>query len=1206
MMDLELTLAALRPRLQNFLPGDLVARLDAEPASANDSGQALETLLEARETLHSLKRNLGTYLPQSLVSSKPTPGVPRGEFVSGTVLFADVTGFTSLAERQRVMGEEGAEHLNRMINDLFAALLDPLSHLGGELLIFAGDALQAFFPAQDGAQDAISATRAAVLMIRAIAPFDQGPTPLTASVGLARGVFFAAQVGTSQRMEYLVTGGPIQQSMKAEAKALPRQVSLAPDLATCMADHFRLAHITDGYHAVVDDLGDQLDDLDLSALPNPNQRLENDRESDPSTLIRKLHTILSDLEALSPFFPPNVLRRIVAFQHDGLFPGEHRLVAVMFVNLRGFEELVEALGPEQIPRLTYWINRYFVEAQETLAGCGGLVTHVDPYDTGFTLLCPFGAPLADEDTPHRATAAALRLNEKLQLLNHDLAQDLHEQTQPKAAKCEGEAGESCLLSHHIGITFGPIYTGQVGQAQRREYVVVGDNVNLSARLMSKAQSNQILISGWVHDRVRQTFACHPLEPMKLKGKAKAVRVFAVERRVPASAWLREAAIGPLIGREEELAVLEKALNALENGQGGVLTLVGETGIGKTRLIAELALRARYWRILVLTGRCLSYAQTNPYTPWIEALWHWFELETAADNSKRRMRVAQALKLRGLGHLADTLVALLGFLQNEVVSTERSALPGFENHLEPPAESQEWTAQLDSPPGEAHLAELDPIPASDLIALWEQLGQKTPSDQALLSLLQEISRQDQPVLVIIEDLQWIDRASWTPLVNLARATSRFPILLLVTVRHGRTEERWQSGIEGHSAAERMVLRRLSRANTAELATRIIMARETAPELVSWLHHRAQGNPLFASQLLYALAGSDSLQIDPETGRATLSKSLPNLPLTVREIMLSRVDQLSEETRTIVKCAAVIGDPIAWETLVHLAPKALTCNKTQLVGRLAELSDRLLLSPAPPAPEFAFVHPLLQEAVYSSIPYAQRRRWHRIIADYLAQADVGVTHQHFEALAYHYKNSDTPALSARYSRLAGDRARARQAWEEALDYFQASIDVIDGSPSLSEEGFLALEGRGDVFALTERYAEAASMYQDALAYRTGQVEASDQGHIEGKLGLIYPLIEKVDEAIGHLSLAWDTLDRSAPLRAWVAAALGWIALRARPRDMTAIAGAGSEAVVWWQRGQRIAQSETAQMALKEMMAGRVPPQYGRLVQLALDDREETQAA
>jgi hypothetical protein len=106
------------------------------------------------------------------------------------------------------------------------------------------------------------------------------------------------------------------------------------------------------------------------------------------------------------------------------------------------------------------------------------------------------------------------------------------------------------------------------------------------------------------------------------------------------------------------------------------------------------------------------------------------------------------------------------------------------------------------------------------------------------------------------------------------------------------------------------------------------------------------------------------------------------------------------------------------------------------------------------------------------------------------------------------------------------------------------------------------------------------------------------------LIYPLLEKVDEANQRLTRAWDELDINAPLRPWLAAALGWIALRARPKDMAAVAGAGAAAVAWWQRGQRIAHSETAQMALKEMMAGRIPPDYNRLVQLALDDNEEAE--
>jgi len=1204
----EVTVTALLPRLRTYLPMDLAARLDEEAALGDGAIERTEVLNEIVSTLYALQHNLGTYLPRSLVLSNPTPGVPRGEWLEGTVLFADVTGFTPLAERLRAMGEEGAERLNRLINDLFAALLGALSRSGGDLLIFAGDALQAYFPATDDAQDAAWAAQAGLRMIRAIAPFEQGPTPMSASVGLARGRFFTAQVGTTARMEYLVTGGPIQEAMRAEEKAAPRQVSLAPGLEKLLARQFLLTPIADGHHAVVDNLDKNLDDLDLSTgAVQQHLGRQTAFDDDLSVVTRNIASALSHIEALAPFFPPNVLRRIVAHQREGQFPGEHRLVAVMFVNLRGFETLMQTLGPRELPRLTYWANRYFVEAQETLVGSGGLVTQLDPYAKGFTLLCPFGAPLADEDTPHRATAAALRLNEKLRSLNQDLSMDLRELlsydkglSTDTSSRAPDRVNEF-ELGHHIGITYGPIYTGQVGWHERREYVVAGDDVNLSARLMNKAQPQQILISGWVFDRVRQAFECRPLEPMSLKGKAKPVTVYAVERRVPASAWLREAAVGPWVGRDQEMEAVERALDALEKGQGGVVTLVGETGIGKTRLIAELALRARYWDIQLLAGRCLSYAQSNPYTPWIEGLWRWFELDTAADRAERRTRVYRALERLGLGQLVETFLALLGLPQSEDPTPHRSTHPRPGSHLNLYSLLQERIAQAPPTHQDLHLtlawrlAERDPTLAADIPSMWEHLGRRTHPDQALLTLFTEIAQQDQPILFVIEDLQWADRASWTPLVNLAQATSHSPILLLVTARLGRIEKQWQK----EAGAERLELTGLNWSDTGKLVTRLIKARDASAELVSWLYQRAQGSPLFTSQLLYALAGADGLSTDPETGRVTLSETLPRLPLTVREIMLSRVDQLSEGARTVVKLASVIGHTVPLELLTHLSREVSVTGGVQLVNHLKELADRSLLRPEPPASEFTFVHPLLQEAVYSSVPYAQRRRWHRTLADHLAQEDVETVHQRLEALAYHYNHSDAPMLGVRYNRLAGDQARARQAWDEAVDYYETAIDIGARDPTQSAEHSLSQERLGDVYALTRRYDNAAAAFEAALA------TTSHPAYLEGKLGLICPLLDDTDTAIARMTRAWDELDLDAPLRPWLAAALGWLALRARPKDMTAIAGAGAAAIAWWQRGQRIARGDTIQLALKEMMAGRIPPDYDRLVCLALNDTGEKKA-
>ncbi len=1201
----EAMLDALRQSLRPYLPADLNSRLAEEVMPDSDSDEFAKLLVDVLDTLYSLQYNLGTYLPRSLILSNPAPGIPRAEWLEGTVLFVDVTGFTPLAERLRAMGEEGAERLNRMINDLFATMLDPLSRSGGELLIFAGDAVQAYFPAADDAQDAIRATRAGLRMARAIAPFNQSPTPLTVRIGLARGRFFAAQIGTAERMEYLVTGGPIQQAMRAEAKGAPGQIILAPGLETLLPTQFHLNPMADGYHIVVDDLGDTLGDSELNAQSDqqhmPGPIVSGD---DAAALIQDIAITLSYVKTIVPFFPPNVLRRIVAHQRERQFPGEHRLVAVMFVNLRGFEELIEALGPGQLPQLIYWINRYFIEAQETLAGCGGLVTHVDPYEEGFTLLCPFGAPLADEDTPHRVTAAALRLNERLRSLNQDLQAELEEQMLSGAGRSTGAPtpgpgeAEKPQLTHHIGISYGPIFTGQVGWQERREFVVVGDDVNLSARLMSKSQPNQILISGWVYDRVRQSFECHPLEPMSVKGKAKPVTVYSVDRRVPASAWLREAAVGPLVGRDEELACLESALDELEAGQGGVLSLVGETGMGKTRLIAELARRARYWHITLLAGRCLSYAQTNPYTPWIEGLWRWFELDTAADGSERRARVYQRLEALGLAQLAETIWALLGLPVAEASTPRRWTPVRRHGRRDIYSILQERIAHAPLSQQDLHLtlawrlAERDPALAADFPSMWEHLGQRTHPDQALLTLFETIAQREGPILFLVEDIQWADRASWTPLAAVAQATSRYPICLFVTVRGGQAQERWRA----ETGSESLTLTGLDWADTRKLATALIKARDATPELVSWLYHRAQGNPLFTSQLLYALAGANGLSTDTESGHVTLSKTLPSLPLSVREIMLSRVDRLPEETRTIVKLASVIGDTVPWELLTHLSLVAGVSGGARLMEHVKNLADRSLLTPEPPAPEFTFVHSLLQEAVYSSVPYAQRRKWHRTIGDYLVEGDVETVHERLEALAYHYKHSDHPKLGLRYNRLAGDKARARQAWEEALEYYQAAIDLAALDPEFREERSLAYERLGDVFALTERPVEAASAYEGALV---GSLQSI---RLEGKIGLVCPLLDQVGEATQRMTRAWDELDVDAPLRPWLAAALGWLALRAEPKNRAAVAGSGAAAIAWWRRGQRIARGETIQLALKEMMAGRVPADYNRLIHLALDEREE----
>ncbi len=983
----KMQLAQLQPRLQRFLPAELKRRLAGR--------LALRDLREMADALDSLRHNLSTYLARDLRTPRDLTTIPYSHWIEGTTLFADLTGFTTLTEHLRELGDEGVEQLNAMLNDLFAAMLEPLTFARGELLEFAGDAILAYFPAQEKAEDALWATRAALRMMRALkrTGYSDGPYPLKMSIGLARGRFFAAEIGDAQRMEYLLLGGPIPRAMTAETKAEPEEVCVAPGLETLLSADFRLRPAPDGHFVVIDDFGEALDEYELDILSSRRRRgglLA--LEQDAAAVIQTIEQSVATVERLARFFPPYVLTLIVAHQRERQFTGEHRTVSIMFANLRGFESLLTTLGPEAHPLLTDWINQYFVMARTVIGESGGFIANMVSYVKGFNLLCSFGTPLTDEEMPQHAVAAALLLHLRL----GQLVESLEESLARAVSVLPEELSYGLPLTLHIGITYGPIYTGSAGWQERREYVTLGDDVNLSARLMSVAGPGQILISGPIYDRVYQTFDCDPMPPMQIKGKTKSVSIYAVQRRTLDSlAWLSEAASTPLIGREAELTSLIAAINTLRGGappgRGDSVALVGETGMGKTRLMAEVVRYARRHAVPLLAGRCLAYAQTTPYTPWIEALWNWFKLERFPDTAARCAHIRQVLETHGLPALAEPFIALLA----------------------PPV--------VGASPEYLDLAHAVAV----FVMALTQIG---------------------PLLVIVEDLQWADSASWAILTALAQTAARRPLLLLTTLQPGEPAVAWHT----QTGSRQYYLAGLTRADIAEIAA-IQLQTSPAPDLVEWLLNRTQGNPLFVVQLLYALANSEALVKTGDAGETALKDTQIALPPTVREIMLSRVDQLPEETRTVCKLAAVIGETVPFNLLTRVS----ALSRPALMSHITVLARHGLLTPPPPAFEYTFAHPLLREALYSSLSYTQRRAWHRAIAEYLAEDTAETTQSYLETLAYHYARSDKPALGAHYSRLAGERAGEQQAWDAALAYYRQALAIEGTDAALKDEQRRAAE-------------------------------------------------------------------------------------------------------------------------------------------------------
>ena len=474
-----------------------------------------------------------SHLPASLVewvSENPTPGHPNGRFVTGTLLFADISGFTAMSEKLSHIGREGAEEVTAIVNRYFDAMLDILKLYNGQLIRFGGDALLGLFeekvvdldqfapfgldqnpfsvPAQPN-----SSTRAVMAGMKMQAAMDQfahtatslGPFPLRMSVGIHHGRFFAAQLGDAQNMEYALFGADVNETATIESAAQAGQLVLDRDtydlvdpLLMCTA-----VSVPENRHYLIVESG-YLPDISEPQIP-----FESHYPLAPE--MASVWRMVTLLDAFVPYLPAGLLPRLVTDRRATDLQGEHRLVATLFANIDGLSALVDRLGPGQERLIVQALNPYFLEMSTAVAQFGGVINKIDLYDQGEKLLVTFGAPIAHEDDAERAARAALSM---MAAMPH-LCDTLPEQT--------GLA--SLSLTQRIGISFGYVFAGFVGSSWRQEYTVMGDQVNLAARLMAQASDSRIIVSANVKRRIQHLGQFQQHGKVMLKGKAQPVPIF---------------------------------------------------------------------------------------------------------------------------------------------------------------------------------------------------------------------------------------------------------------------------------------------------------------------------------------------------------------------------------------------------------------------------------------------------------------------------------------------------------------------------------------------------------------------------------------------------------------------------------------------------------------------------------------------------------
>jgi adenylate cyclase len=500
-------LAALEPRLRTLLPADLYAAAWLDPSP--------DTLVRVFEHLRTLQHILYDYVPRQLVETLPSPGQVGYEWQTGTLMFTDLAGFTRLMEANAAYGREGAWALLDVLNRYFATMLEIISKSGGTLLEFTGDAMLVRFLHDQRRNDTAQAVRAGLRMQRAMVDFapietEHAAFSLGMRVGLHSGRFLTANIGTPRRMDHVLLGDAVCFAKRAEGRGQVGRVCLTEGAYERVRHLFRFESHSPGYALVVDDLeADQLGEYDFT----PTRRLAAAVLLDRSLagLLAEIESAVGVVELLASYLPMPILNLVVEnTAHRQIAPRFPHLT-VFFVSLIGLTEMINQAKPEDEASLIAAFSRAFTLINAAVEARGGVLKKTTYQLEGSDMLVFFGVPYAHADDPLRAAEAALAIRDALSHL------------EPVTV-----GGQPVTLTCRIGIAHGPAFAGEVGEPRgRREYNILGDTVNIAARLMGHAEPNQILLTEAVHREIAPHVDCESLGAISLKGKSAPMPVFAL-------------------------------------------------------------------------------------------------------------------------------------------------------------------------------------------------------------------------------------------------------------------------------------------------------------------------------------------------------------------------------------------------------------------------------------------------------------------------------------------------------------------------------------------------------------------------------------------------------------------------------------------------------------------------------------------------------
>jgi class 3 adenylate cyclase/tetratricopeptide (TPR) repeat protein len=726
--------------------------------------------------------------------------------------------------------------------------------------------------------------------------------------------------------------------------------------------------------------------------------------------------------------------------------GERKHVTVLFSDLSGYTAMSEKLDPEEVKAIT---SRIFGEISKIVANYDGFI---EKY-AGDAVMAIFGVPHAHEDDPIRAIKAA---------------REIHQLVDGISPEVENKIGQS--ISMHTGINTGLVVTGEVDM-QRGTHGIAGDTINLASRLSNLAKPGEIVVDVNTCHQIEGQFACEYMVKTLVKGKTYPVEVHKVlsQRDKPITIRRLSGLRAELVGRKVEMAELVEAVENLRDGKGRIISICGDAGTGKSRLVADFKAKLDLEQIQWIEGHSYAYSQNIPYFPLVDLLNRVFQVKENDPPETVREKVESGIEQ--LVGKKDDVVPYLGGLYSLSYPEVEAVSPDF------------WKSRLQEATREILAA----------------LANKTPT------------------VFFLEDLHWAD-PSFVELLRSACLEIREPVVLLCVYRPTF------SLFTGHQLSSigklyhEIRLQDLSSSDALNMLEFLLKTRSIPRDLKRFVQTKAEGNPFYLEELVNSLMESESLIQDNGNWKITKSITESNIPSSIHGLISGRLDRLQKESKRILQEASVIGRAFLYEIL-----KKLSELKDRIDGELYNLErvDLIRIRTLQPDLEYMFKHPLTHEVVYNGLLKKERQEIHEQIALVMENLFQERLPEFYETLAFHFLKSNSIVKAIDYLMKSGEKSLKRYAVEESHVYYKQAYELLSHKSDRTQEEDQLLLGllikwamvfyyRGDFRGLTDLLLLHEKMAEI-------QVDRLKSGMFYAWLGFALLFVTKLSESYNYLKKA-----------------------------------------------------------------------------------------